>query len=808
MDTRSCPTEPNSPSGLPPSSTSSPDSPAFFSISVPSSPLVNVSDGGLHQHHPDLSGQPPILPPVPYRPSPLTTPRSSCFLVPQAPIASVMMHDALVDIRRQITSILDAQDPAIMTTGVATPSGTGRPNTASDFDFDLSVREQGARTRRRGRDGFIHNNATSRASPTPIVLASEQQLPYQLPGQVSLTARCRRSLLCINIRADIAQDNSNGRPVSFGQQNETDGHLHVHDQRPGQNVHDCHTEIRSVSARLEQTRDEIIPLLNQIATAMPGSFLDPAPPRDAAISAVATPEMYPPETIEVLPSYIPHRDSFSPAFISHVGGRFPADVGSSVIYEPKPVARHNVTLPGPFAAHADDSPLFPTVVQPPSPLLSRPLSDDHHDDIPRQPPTPSNTSSPEGPLYPLRASTSPDHHRLNDDYRSRPRTRSRSRQHSSPGSAHSVGCRHSYLGDDSPRHPSPSQANSPRLRATAAGRSQNALDDSQHHARPPVTSIVPLQPDSRDIEERERERARMLEQNDMMRSQLGDLSNAVTEQRDAVARKREHSDERLWAKPLRAEKDAQDAATRNMLEQILANQAELMNANAASKDELMEEMRDNQRQALDAVEQHRIVYEGTIRDMADAWRADCEQQKMETIEAVKAMANEQVPYNIQGYVDEFSRMLAIEVRMLLSEVGKLREDKTKLEFQIGELLVFRAKYGPDGQSLSSRTLTTVRGPTEAATGPESAPEPLPEGPQHAPSARPHALPSRIPRRMQYARPPSPRERLRAPSATQSWRRGNVTNPAFQPSPPIRSLNHLLRREDSPGLFGPRSPAAS
>ena len=31
-----------------------------------------------------------------------------------------------------------------------------------------------------------------------------------------------------------------------------------------------------------------------------------------------------------------------------------------------------------------------------------------------------------------------------------------------------------------------------------------------------------------------------------------------------------------------------------------------------------------------------------------AWRADCEQNKQETIDAVKATAHEQVPYNVQG----------------------------------------------------------------------------------------------------------------------------------------------------------------
>ena len=31
-----------------------------------------------------------------------------------------------------------------------------------------------------------------------------------------------------------------------------------------------------------------------------------------------------------------------------------------------------------------------------------------------------------------------------------------------------------------------------------------------------------------------------------------------------------------------------------------------------------------------------------------AWRADCEQRKQETIDAVKATANDQIPYNVQG----------------------------------------------------------------------------------------------------------------------------------------------------------------
>ena len=62
-----------------------------------------------------------------------------------------------------------------------------------------------------------------------------------------------------------------------------------------------------------------------------------------------------------------------------------------------------------------------------------------------------------------------------------------------------------------------------------------------------------------------------------------------------------------------------------------------------------------------------------------ALRTDCEKHKAETLEAIKSMAGMQVPFNIQGYLNEFSRSLTSEVRSLLSEVGKLREDKRNLE---------------------------------------------------------------------------------------------------------------------------------
>jgi hypothetical protein len=80
------------------------------------------------------------------------------------------------------------------------------------------------------------------------------------------------------------------------------------------------------------------------------------------------------------------------------------------------------------------------------------------------------------------------------------------------------------------------------------------------------------------------------------------------------------------------------------------------------------------------------------------WRADCERHHQETIEAVRSTANEQVSFNVQGvstskpssyttctqnmslqYLDDFSRALATEVRMLLGEVGRIREERRALQ---------------------------------------------------------------------------------------------------------------------------------
>nr|VWP02392.1 N/A [Ganoderma boninense] len=224
------------------------------------------------------------------------------------------------------------------------------------------------------------------------------------------------------------------------------------------------------------------------------------------------------------------------------------------------------------------------------------------------------------------------------------------------------------------------------MAAATAGRPQIDLAFLHHEGPSPFTSVVASQPEPNNRSEKREG----LDHNDMIHNQLDDHTNLVTERQDETVGIYEHLDERLGAREVRGkDKDVQDAPSRDRLEQIFANQLDMKNANAVSRDELMAEMQSHHLQALNSIEQQRIVSEGVIREMAGAWRADHEKQKTEIIAAVKATANEQVPFNVQGYLDELSRSLATEIRMLLREVGELREEKRNLELWA---FVFRSPH--------------------------------------------------------------------------------------------------------------------
>ncbi|KIJ65766.1 hypothetical protein HYDPIDRAFT_38965, partial [Hydnomerulius pinastri MD-312] len=186
--------------------------------------------------------------------------------------------------------------------------------------------------------------------------------------------------------------------------------------------------------------------------------------------------------------------------------------------------------------------------------------------------------------------------------------------------------------------------------------------------------------------------------------------------------------------------------------------------------------------------------------LSDSPGADSSRQHEETINAVRATTNEQVPYN------EFSKALATEVRMLLGEVDKVREERRTIQHELGYLVIVKSKYGPGGEFDHGRKPSMPPGTPPAPPPP---PEP-PAQPGEIPPVRPtwRTVPQRGTRRIrrpkQEAPPPEPVPEPRQVHDWVTWQ----PNPAFAPTPPSVEPPLLVPDGGSPGLFGPRSPRDS
>ncbi|KAG2159394.1 uncharacterized protein EDB93DRAFT_1115448 [Suillus bovinus] len=300
------------------------------------------------------------------------------------------------------------------------------------------------------------------------------------------------------------------------------------------------------------------------------------------------------------------------------------------------------------------------------------------------------------------------------------------------------------------------------------------------------------------------ERAAANERDEAMRAQLGDITQLVSEQRDECTRKRELMDQRWEEKQgRRAEKDAQFHELKDMVSRLIQDRE----ADRIQEEEhrLREEGKPDIQVVLDELTRQNNEMREALRALSEDWRAEGERRHEDTLEAVRATAREQVPFNVQVYLDEFSKALATEVRMLLGEVGKLREERRNIQHELGYLMMMKAKYGPGGE-FDPEWKPPMPGPG----GPE--PPPPPEAPPPPPDEPGPTRPAwrtlhntrriRKPRRDQ----PPPPEPAPAPmrQPVHSW----VTwhpNPAHAPSPPSIEPNLIVPDQGSPGLFGPRSP---
>ncbi|PCH37434.1 hypothetical protein WOLCODRAFT_158154 [Wolfiporia cocos MD-104 SS10] len=319
-----------------------------------------------------------------------------------------------------------------------------------------------------------------------------------------------------------------------------------------------------------------------------------------------------------------------------------------------------------------------------------------------------------------------------------------------------------------------------------------------------------------ETERRERERAEMLERDEAMRNQLTELTNLVSEQREELTAKREASDAR-WNEKLEwmQRKDAQDDELRGFINQILANR----NDDRAWLEEwrTFKESQPSTQDVLARIEQLKEDQQQILDGLYDRWRSHCDEMHERTMEAVRSTAQEQVPFNIQAYLDEFSRSLASEVRMLLGEVGRLREERRNLQYELGCLLTMKSKMGPGGEFDPDWKPATGPCARDNAPPAEAPPPPPPPPPEEPMAARPgwrQVMPSRAGRRSRRSQstgplpppPPEPQPPARPADSWPTWR----PDPAYVPTPPSVQIEPQLLSppQPSPGLFGPRTPRSS
>ncbi|KAI0088291.1 hypothetical protein BDY19DRAFT_190179 [Irpex rosettiformis] len=326
-----------------------------------------------------------------------------------------------------------------------------------------------------------------------------------------------------------------------------------------------------------------------------------------------------------------------------------------------------------------------------------------------------------------------------------------------------------------------------------------------------------------ETERRESERAEDRQRADDAMLQLSELTNVATETRDELARKREVSDERWSQKEVWKEQKDRDMVE---MKDMLSNMQRMFEESERRREE--EKAVEAAKPSIESIVEDLRRENGELRELfkelTENLRQDHRQNIESILDAVRSTAQEQVPFNISGYLDEFSRTLAKEVRQLLTEVNELVENKTRLQFEIATLLEFKARYEPGGffWKQGSQMPSAPPAPAAPAEAPPAEHQPPPE-----PAQAPPAWRTMRPRRGRRAReqaaaaaapaPPPAAQHMAPPPMMQmdpsrSWPLPWQPSQSYIPSPSSQVVEPLPApppQDTRPmGLFGPRTPHES
>ncbi|KAH9169357.1 hypothetical protein EDB89DRAFT_2073048 [Lactarius sanguifluus] len=203
------------------------------------------------------------------------------------------------------------------------------------------------------------------------------------------------------------------------------------------------------------------------------------------------------------------------------------------------------------------------------------------------------------------------------------------------------------------------------------------------------------QRDHDEEQRREADAQRNNERDEEMRQQLNEITDLLLAHREEFARKKETVEEHWDTKQEWRQEDNQRwEDLYRMVQGIIQDRAE--DRERCEEERRAAAEKPSTQDIIDMMRSENQTLRELFETLTDSWREETDKQHKELLDTVQSTANERVPFNVQGYLDEFSKSLATEVRMLLGEVGKLREERRNIQFEIGTLLCLRSKYETGG----------------------------------------------------------------------------------------------------------------
>ncbi|WVQ95510.1 hypothetical protein IAU59_002607 [Kwoniella sp. CBS 9459] len=135
----------------------------------------------------------------------------------------------------------------------------------------------------------------------------------------------------------------------------------------------------------------------------------------------------------------------------------------------------------------------------------------------------------------------------------------------------------------------------------------------------------------------------------------------------------------------RTDKTVRDKKITEALDKLVADREE------AKKKQAAEDKKPGTQAILDALKTAGDGQAAFLRKLATEIMDQNSNQHQLTQQAAKGAAREQIGFNLAGYLDDFSKALSGEVRVLLKEVGDLRESRRALYMELAELLLMKGR---------------------------------------------------------------------------------------------------------------------